>query len=187
MIRLNAKMIEWNEATRPVIPTTATIQKKLLSPPCAALTDSASGAPAPERPSAPNTPPPTKKATAAKNTSDHIARIEPLGRSWDGSLVSSEASGTPSMARKNQNANGSAWRIPLKAPNGKRVLCPAAGAIFVKFDASQWPPISKTVPHNSSTTTDVTVMAEVAKTYSRMAPMPVANPPHTPIVRLANA
>ena len=32
-----------------------------------------------------------------------------------------------------------------------------------------------------------TAKVDVASTYSRMAPIPVANPPHTPIVRLAKA
>ena len=47
-----------------------------------------------------------------------IASTEPFGTSRRGSIDSSAASGTSSIARKNQIANGSDLKIPLM-PNGK--------------------------------------------------------------------
>ena len=49
---------------------------------------------------------------AAVISSTPIAAMMPLGTLRSGSLASSAASGTPSMARKNQIANGTAAQIP---------------------------------------------------------------------------
>ena len=46
--------------------------------------------------------------------------MSPLGMSVEGSLVSSAASGTPSIARKNQIANGNAAQMPTKAERQER-------------------------------------------------------------------
>ena len=63
--------------------------------------------------------------------------MSPFGTSVDGSWVSSAASGTPSMARKNQIANGKAAQMPT-TPKGKNELAPAAfvGSMVNRFDTS---------------------------------------------------
>ena len=65
-----------------------------------------------------------------------IARSEPLGTSRRGSIDSSAASGTSSIARKNQTANGSALKMPA-TPSGNHgpppfaISVPASRDVFL--------------------------------------------------------
>src|SRR5918994_5893817 len=71
-------------------------------------------------------PPGAKTRINAANTSKAIIpAMRPLGMSVAGSRVSSAASGTPSMARKNQIPYGNAPQRPTR-PNGRDELAPAA-------------------------------------------------------------
>jgi len=86
--------------------------------------------------------------------------MSPLGTSVDGSRVSSAASGTPSIARKNQIANGNAAQTPT-TPNGKKELAPAAlvGSMVNRFATSNCGIMPITTA--ASATTATTVMANI--------------------------
>ena len=77
-----------------------------------------------------------------------------------GSRVSSAASGTPSMARKNQIAYGNAAQMPAQ-PNGRKSLDPAepSGAMSVRFEVENSGIIATT--KTSSATTAIAVMTNV--------------------------
>ncbi len=104
-------MIEKKLAIRPNRPTQFT---KSVTPPPAptSLSASTGGLPEPEIASEP-LPPGAKTSMSAANTSrTPMPAIRPFGMSRLGSRVSSAASGTPSMARKNQIAYGNAAQMP---------------------------------------------------------------------------
>ena len=86
--------------------------------------------------------------------------MSPLGMSVDGSLVSSAARGTPSIARKNQIANGNAAQTPT-TPKGKNELAPAAfvGSMVNRFDTSNCGIMP--ITNAASATTATTVMPNV--------------------------
>ena len=91
--------------------------------------------------------------------------MSPLGISVDGSRVSSAASGTPSIARKNQIANGNAAQIPT-TPNGKNELAPAAfvGSMVNRFATSNCGIMP--ITNAASATTATTVMPNVTLSAS---------------------
>ena len=85
-----------------------------------------------------------------------------------GSRVSSAASGTPSMARKNQIANGKAAQMPA-TPKGRNALEPAdpSGGMLVRFAGSNW----GTIP-TTKTTRPTTASAVIAKITLSASPTP---------------
>ena len=94
-----------------------------------------------------------------------IASTEPLGTSRRGSIDSSAASGTSSIARKNQIANGSDLKIPL-IPNGSHgppppgITVPALDWLF-HSEKSSFPEKIAARKKKSRTQIDSTVIVTV--------------------------
>lgn len=104
-----------------------------MDPPSA----STSGLPDSESACAPSAPVARTSTSAPVTSRTSIAATIPRGTLRSGSRASSAASGTPSRARKNQIANGTADQIPSQ-PNGRNAEAPAAsvGGISTRLPAS---------------------------------------------------
>ncbi len=94
-----------------------------------------------------------------------IAKIDPLGTSRRGSIDSSAASGTSSIARKNQIANGRDLKIPL-TPKGSHEPPPPGIAspafeMFVHRLKSSFPEKIAARKKKTRTAIDNTVMVTV--------------------------
>ena len=93
------------------------------------------------------------------------ARIEPLGTSRRGSIDSSAASGTSSIARKNQIANGRDLKMPLMPKGSNEPPPPAIGVpafeMFVNREKSSFPEKIAARKKKSRTTIDSTVIVTV--------------------------
>ena len=98
---------------------------------------------------------------AAKQSSVTIAAMMPRGMERAGSLVSSAASGTPSTARKNQIAYGSAAQMPI-SPNGRNALAPVASvtAMSVRLAGSNL--TAAATMKTTSATTAIAVMPNIS-------------------------
>src|ERR671916_2454811 len=130
-------MIEKKLAIRPARPTTFTKELRAFLPPYAVSTARGIGLAEAWMADEPEAPGPKTRMSAAKTSSAAMPAMRPLGMSVEGSLVSSAASGTPSIARKNQIAYGSAAQMPTN-PNGRNELAPTAlvGSMLYKLDGS---------------------------------------------------
>ena len=152
-------MIEKKLAIRPNRPTQFT---KSVTPLPASTAISASTGGLPEAWIAAEPLPPGAKVSisAANTSSTAMPAIRPRGRSRLGSLVSSAASGTPSMARKNQIAYGNAAQMPSQ-PKGRKSLEPdePSGGMSVRFDVENSGMIA--TMNTSSATTAIAVMTKV--------------------------
>ena len=104
-----------------------------------------------------------------------MARTDPLGTSRRGSIDSSAASGTSSMARKNQIANGKDLKIPLM-PKGKNEPPPPVISFpllerFVQAEKSSFPETIAARKKNRSTAIDSTVMVTVKRIVASIPTM----------------
>src|ERR687895_2377792 len=129
-------MIEKKLAISPNRPTQFTKSVTPLPTP-ASFIASTGGLPDPMITPEPLPPGANTSISAANTSSTPMPAIRPFGMSRLGSRVSSAASGTPSIARKNQIAYGNAAQMPSQ-PNGRKSDAPAAsvGAMSVSFDES---------------------------------------------------
>ena len=96
-----------------------------------------------------------------------IAQTDPFGTSRRGSIDSSAARGTSSIARKNQIANGKDLKIPLK-PNGNHEppppgISPPSFPMFVHREKSSFPEKMAAMKKNTSTAIDKTVIVTVKR------------------------
>ena len=152
-------MIEKKLAIKPNRPTQFT---KSVTPLPAPTPISASTGGLPEAMIALDPPPPgaKKSISAAKTSSTPMPAIRPRGMSRFGSRVSSAASGTPSMARKNQIAYGNAAQMPSQ-PKGRKSLEPdePSGGMSVRFEVENSGTIA--MMKTSSATTAIAVMTNV--------------------------
>ena len=87
-----------------------------------------------------------------------IAQTDPFGTSRRGSIDSSAARGTSSIARKNQIANGKDLKIPLN-PNGNHGppppgISPPPFAMFVHREKSSFPEKIAAMKKNTRTAID---------------------------------
>ena len=87
--------------------------------------------------------------------------------SW-GVWVSSAASGSSSMPRKNQIANGSAKSTPPR-PNGRNVLLPGSGAMFHRLSQENRPEKIARTKNRARTDSEMTAMT-TAKRNDAAAP-----------------
>src|SRR5680860_720101 len=158
-------MIEKKLAIRPNRPTMLTNVLMAFEPPYASSRVSTSGLSESWIASAPAAPGATTRISAANASSVSMAAMMPFGIERAGSLVSSAASGTPSTARKNQMAYGSAAQMPT-SPNGRNELAPAASptGMSVRLDASNFRAAATT--NASSATTAIAVMANISLSAS---------------------
>jgi hypothetical protein len=85
-----------------------------------------------------------------------------------GSRVSSAASGTPSMARKNQIPYGNAAQRPTR-PNGRNELAPAA---FVASMLNRFATSNCGIMPTTKTTSATTAMAVMANMTLSASPTP---------------
>ena len=100
-----------------------------------------------------------------------------LGMSRFGSRASSAASGSSSIARKNQIANGRFLKMP-EAPNGNHFELPASGGMFVRLSTLK--SVSAATKNTPRTTIDrmqiTTVNRIVASIPWMLIPMKMAYP-----------
>ncbi len=94
--------------------------------------------------------------------------MSPLGMSVAGSLVSSAASGTPSIARKNQIANGKAAQMPTY-PKGRKSLAPAA---FVACMSKRFATSNCGIMPRMNAAIDTTAMAVMTNITLSASPTP---------------
>src|SRR5918999_3803503 len=152
-------MIEKKLAIRPNRPTQWT--KSVTPPPASTATSASTGGLPDSMIALAPLPPGAKTSISAANTSSTpMPAIRPRGMSRFGSRVSSAASGTPSMARKNQIAYGKAAQMPSQ-PNGRKSLDPdePSGGMSVRFEVENSGMIA--TMKTSSATTAIAVMANV--------------------------
>ena len=110
-----------------------------------------------------------------------IASVAPRGTSRFGSIDSSAASGTSSIARKNQMANGRDLKIPERPNGSARPPPPATGRsdpsgaslleTFVHRLKSSFPEKIAARKKNSSTPIDSTVMVTVNRNVASIPMM----------------
>ncbi len=89
----------------------------------------------------------------------------PFGMSRLGSIDSSAASGSSSIARKNQMAKGSALKMP-GIPNGRKLEFPGSGSMFVSrlesnFGIAVTKKIARTASESRQITTENLMVASM--------------------------
>src|SRR5436190_6245111 len=104
-----------------------------------------------------------------------MASVAPRGTSRRGSIDSSAASGTSSIARKNQIANGNDLKIPL-TPNGSHeppppLTSPPVVDWWFQSEKSSFPEKIAAMKKKSSTAMDDTVMNTVNRIVASMPTM----------------
>ena len=156
MLRPAANMIPWKEATSPASAKSASSEAMLLSGKIA-LKPSRIGSPLPEISSAPMTPGLSTSTRKAVTSRVHMPMSDPRGMSCCGVWVSSAASGSSSMPRKNQIANGRARSTP-PSPIGRKVLLPASGAMFQRLSHENLPEKIASTKKTPSTASEMIVM-----------------------------
>ena len=115
------------------------------------------------------------KTRSAAISSVCMPQMDPLGTSRRGSMDSSAASGTSSIARKNQIAKGSDLKMPL-IPNGSQSPPPPAislpsSAMFVQRLKSSFPEKIAARMKNASTASESTVMVTVKRIVASIPTM----------------
>lgn len=128
---------------------------------------STSGLPEVDRASAPSAPVARNSTVAPVTSSTSMDTMMPLGTFFSGSVASSAASGTPSTARKNQIANGTAAQMPNR-PKGRNDDAPAAvssTAMSVRLAVSNSP-----TAETANTTSPTSAIAVITNIALRLRP-----------------
>ena len=160
MFRPAANMMPWKDATSPVRANSDSSEAMLLF---GKMTRNPSrmGSPLPEISAEPTIPGFRISTRNAVASSVNMPQVDPRGMSSCGVWVSSAASGSSSMPRKNQMANGRAASTPVM-PNGRNLLLPASGTMSIRLSVENLP--EKTAR-----------MKKIARTDSEMIVMTIAN------------